>query len=799
MSTFLLRVHQRTLPFPSSLSLVAANARSKRFFNSQTSTQTSATNGIRHQNPLLVAGLATASKRQTGLGVLPLNVLLRSLAVLSVASLPQPLLSFLIRNVKRRSRTIESSSLLRNLLRGTFYNTFCIGEGVEEITRNVDELRRTGIRGVILAFAREATVNTEKSLETPLTIEEPEIRAWVQFNIETIEKLRSGDYLAVRCTGAGKATLRAMDRFSESTTALGADNVPQPIAAEIEAFRTALHEICTAAEEKGIRILIDAEDIKRQVAIDFVSLDLMSRFNKGSHAIILNTYQMYLKAGIAKLRRHLHYSVENNFILGVKMVRGAYIHTEADRVLLHDTKEDTDKCYDDAVRLLVLGDESEISNTQMIARESNGKPWTADVMLATHNAHSAKEALRLYRRVFQGSGEKRATTGLNSLAFAQLKGMADELTLELSSEIEQLTSELGQSVSQTKPSPASPYPSIGIYKYSVWGSFRECLLYMLRRAEENKDAVARSRGTAMAMLKELLRRLMPFRAIDLAKMMFSSADSIATNVGAAAVASATVSPLVSVIDSSIIRKSATGQSIGSCLKFSLKAIAKSPMTLARSRPFHLVFGVYFFTYATANFIDSAYAAKEGLSPATQTSTGTKFVATTAVSTGLCIYKDARLARLFGVAQSAVPMRSYQLFLLRDAVTVYACFNLPTIMAPWLAHLASSTEMGRYAKALKSEAVSLKTSQLLLPAMVQLVSTPIHLLGLDYYNKQAPISIWTRLRTVRDHFGPSVMLRVLRIVPAFGVGNVINTEVRQARLGSSREKKQENAHRLPARQ
>lgn len=46
-----------------------------------------------------------------------------------------------------------------------------------------------------------------------------------------------------------------------------------------------------------------------------------------------------------------------------------------------------------------------------------------------------------------------------------------------------------------------------MFKYVVWGSTEECVLYLLRRAEENRDAVERSSLTRQALWEELRHRL----------------------------------------------------------------------------------------------------------------------------------------------------------------------------------------------------------------------------------------------------------------------------------------------------
>jgi len=243
----------------------------------------------------------------------------------------------------------------------------------------------------------------------------------------------------------------------------------------------------------------------------------MKTFNRGKQATILNTYQMYLKSGIAKLQSHLDHSVQNKYILGVKMVRGAFISTEPSRFLLHNTKEDTDTAYNEAVKLLIKGRGTgtlgETMSCNASSSASSHDRWAVDVMLATHNANSAREALRLYQELVESGMSKRAPNiGLQSLTFAQLKGMADELSFELTSKIEDMRT-TKQHNQGTVACNDDRYPSIGVYKYSVWGTLQECLLYMLRRAEENKDAVERTKETAVMTAKELLHRLIPFRRV----------------------------------------------------------------------------------------------------------------------------------------------------------------------------------------------------------------------------------------------------------------------------------------------
>lgn len=69
------------------------------------------------------------------------------------------------------------------------------------------------------------------------------------------------------------------------------------------------------------------------------------------------------------------------------------------------------------------------------------------------------------------------------------------------------------------------------------------------------------------------------------------------------------------------------------------------------------------------------------------------------------------------------------------------------------------------------------SQLVSPGLVQLFSTPVHILGLDLYNHPGS-SAAARLKVVQTSFVPAIIMRVGRIGVAFGVGGLGNTAMRK---------------------
>lgn len=70
------------------------------------------------------------------------------------------------------------------------------------------------------------------------------------------------------------------------------------------------------------------------------------------------------------------------------------------------------------------------------------------------------------------------------------------------------------------------------------------------------------------------------------------------------------------------------------------------------------------------------------------------------------------------------------------------------------------------------------AQFVAPAGIQILSTPMHLLGLDLYNRSGKVTWGDRWLQVRRNWTVSALARMGRIVPAFGVGGVVNKKMRK---------------------
>jgi len=61
-------------------------------------------------------------------------------------------------------------------------------------------------------------------------------------------------------------------------------------------------------------------------------------------------------------------------------------------------------------------------------------------------------------------------------------------------------------------------------------------------------------------------------------------------------------------------------------------------------------------------------------------------------------------------------------------------------------------------------------------LVQFVGTPLHLLGLDWYNNEGS-TIGQRMQFLRKVYVSSLLVRMLRFLPTYGIGGIVNFEIR----------------------
>ncbi len=204
-----------------------------------------------------------------------------------------------------------------------------------------------------------------------------------------------------------------------------------------------LTEICEHATEYGMKVFIDAEDSWIQGAIDHLAEHMMKVYNQGE-VYIYNTYQMYRHDRLDFLKNSFVRARKQGYILGAKLVRGAYMEKERERAQelnypspISANKEIVDQDYNDAIIYCA-------ENYEHIA-----------MCAATHNLISCK----LLADFIAGLPVRKDHPHLN---FCQLYGMGDDITFNLAAQ------------------------GYNVAKYLPYGPVREAFPYLVRRADENK-------------------------------------------------------------------------------------------------------------------------------------------------------------------------------------------------------------------------------------------------------------------------------------------------------------------------
>lgn len=195
--------------------------------------------------------------------------------------------------------------------------------------------------------------------------------------------------------------------------------------------------------------------------------------------------------------------------------------------------------------------------------------------------------------------------------------------------------------------------------------------------------------------------------------------------------------------------------------------------------------LYAVTYTTANSLNTLTGTFMDKSHEVLAKSIT-FIATCTVNVPLGVWKDIRFVQTFGgrptppptgpvntppnkpppppQSPTKFPRAVAATFLARDALTILGSFTLP----PMLSHRIP----------LADPAAQMAAAQLLVPVLSQVVATPVHLLGLDLYSNPGKGARGERAGRIRRGLLGTTAVRCVRIVPAFGVGGIVNTGLRE---------------------
>jgi proline dehydrogenase len=336
------------------------------------------------------------------------------------------------------------------IIRSTIFNQFVGGETLDETAEVGSMLGKYGV-DVILDYGvegKESEADFEHTTEEFIRV----------INYAATQK--NIPFISIKVTGIARFNL--LQTLNEAPRLRSGVHDHEDEMDEWERVKDRMYRICETAAEKNIGVLVDAEESWIQDPIDRLTTEMMAIFNK-EKAIVYNTIQLYRHDRLHFLKLSHRIAKEQDFILGVKLVRGAYMEKERSRAAqrgypspIQQDKNHTDADYDAAIGYCV-------ANIDKIA-----------FIVASHNEESNAMTVALMK-------EKGLSCHHPHIHFSQLYGMSDNITFNLAKQ--------GCSVS----------------KYLPFGPIRDVIPYLMRRAQENSSMSGQT-GRELALIKKELAR-----------------------------------------------------------------------------------------------------------------------------------------------------------------------------------------------------------------------------------------------------------------------------------------------------
>ena len=340
---------------------------------------------------------------------------------------------------------------IKGIIRNTIFKQFVGGETLAETIpvaqmlagHNVDVILDYGVEG------KEGEENFDQATQVFIDV------------IHHAASQKNIPFISIKVTGlASHELLQTLHEAPRLRSGIHDNEIEQ---AAWDRVRERMYAICEAAAEKNIGVLVDAEESWIQDPIDRLTMEMMAEFNK-QKAVVFNTIQLYRHDRLHFLRISHQIAEAQGFILGLKLVRGAYMEKERAVALeknklspIQISKEATDADYDEAVRFCM----DHIHSTAVI--------------IASHNEQSNLLGAKLLDEMMLPHNHPH-------VHFSQLYGMSDTITFNLAKE------------------------GFNVSKYLPFGPIQDVIPYLMRRAQENTSVSGQTGRELLQLKRELARR-----------------------------------------------------------------------------------------------------------------------------------------------------------------------------------------------------------------------------------------------------------------------------------------------------
>ncbi|ODT52983.1 MAG: proline dehydrogenase [Niastella sp. SCN 39-18] len=350
----------------------------------------------------------------------------------------------------------------KTALRSTIFKQFIGGETLEETAPVAEKLGRFHVQ-TILDYGVEGGNNGEKGYD----------QATDEF-IKVINYAATQEnipFMSIKITGIVRSgLLQKLDTLMHQQNDTLMKNYEAAIQKlpneEKEEWQRVLNRfirICETAKAKDIGVLVDAEESWIQDPVDAMTMMMMDVYNK-EKALVFNTLQLYRHDRYEFLKKSYEAAEQRNFILAVKLVRGAYMEKERERALelgyaspIQPDKQSCDADYDASVDYCI----AHVNRICMI--------------LASHNELSNLRCVEYLK-------ENKIPFDHKHVHFSQLYGMSDNITFNLA------------------------HAGLNVSKYLPFGPIKDVVPYLMRRAQENSSVSGQTGRELSTIEKELKRR-----------------------------------------------------------------------------------------------------------------------------------------------------------------------------------------------------------------------------------------------------------------------------------------------------
>ena len=340
---------------------------------------------------------------------------------------------------------------IKGIIRNTIFKQFVGGETLAETIPvaqmlaeyNVDVILDYGVEG------KEGEENFDHATQVFIDV------------INHAASQKNIPFISIKVTGlASHELLQTLHEAPRLRSGIHDNEIEQ---AAWDRVRERMYAICEVAAEKNIGVLVDAEESWIQDPIDRLTMEMMAVFNK-QKAVVFNTIQLYRHDRLHFLRISHQIAEAQGFILGLKLVRGAYMEKERAVAIeknrtspIQVSKEATDADYDEAVRFCM----DHIHSTAVI--------------IASHNEQSNLLGAKLLDEMMLPHNHPH-------VHFSQLYGMSDTITFNLAKE------------------------GFNVSKYLPFGPIQDVIPYLMRSAQENTSVSGQTGRELMQLKRELARR-----------------------------------------------------------------------------------------------------------------------------------------------------------------------------------------------------------------------------------------------------------------------------------------------------